>query len=230
MPTSGVTGGSPSPPSPTGTGDTTTPGTPGAPALQPALDSLATDSSVCEGGTTSDAGTVTLSGPAASDTFVALASSDPGDLTIPGGGVTIPTGSSSAGFAMTGVAPVSDVTVTATLNTVQRTSHTSVSSTPCGGGTSWCASNPPSPYPNGTATCDEANHRYLYACNAGYWDLDGNPANGCEYYDPGGVDADGDGYPVPADCNDSNPNIHPGAPEVPGDGIDNNCDGVVDLH
>jgi hypothetical protein len=48
------------------------------------------------------------------------------------------------------------------------------------------------------------------------------------------IDADGDGYayPVPdsrisaqtvADCNDENAAIHPGAPEIPGDGFDNDC-------
>lgn len=46
--------------------------------------------------------------------------------------------------------------------------------------------------------------------------------------DPVFVDVDGDGYRVEdGDCNDADPAIHPGAVELV-DGIDNNCDGIVD--
>jgi hypothetical protein len=38
-------------------------------------------------------------------------------------------------------------------------------------------------------------------------------------------DADRDGVRFPADCDDTNPAIHPGAVDIPDDGIDQNCDG-----
>jgi hypothetical protein len=39
------------------------------------------------------------------------------------------------------------------------------------------------------------------------------------------LDGDGDGSYPPADCDDGNPGVHPGAPESLGDGIDSNCNG-----
>jgi hypothetical protein len=51
-----------------------------------------------------------------------------------------------------------------------------------------------------------------------------------EEYDPS-FDMDGDGYSIlDGDCNDSENTIFPGNPELSGDGIDNDCDGVDGVH
>lgn len=43
---------------------------------------------------------------------------------------------------------------------------------------------------------------------------------------PGHVDGDGDGYYADqGDCDDGDPSIYPAAPDVPGDGVDADCDG-----
>lgn len=52
-------------------------------------------------------------------------------------------------------------------------------------------------------------------------DCDGRIDQGC------GVDADGDGYSPPSDCDDSDPAVNPGAADSC-DGVDNDCDGFAD--
>jgi hypothetical protein len=42
------------------------------------------------------------------------------------------------------------------------------------------------------------------------------------------TDADGDGYLWCDECDDTNPNVHPGAREICGNGIDDDCNGFVD--
>jgi len=43
-----------------------------------------------------------------------------------------------------------------------------------------------------------------------------------------GPDGDDDGFSYLADCDDADPEVHPGQPEVCGDGKDNDCDGDFD--
>ncbi len=51
----------------------------------------------------------------------------------------------------------------------------------------------------------------------------------CEHGTAGAAtDADGDGYNWCDECDDGNPNVHPGAKEICGNGIDDDCNGFVD--
>ena len=43
---------------------------------------------------------------------------------------------------------------------------------------------------------------------------------------PTPVDRDGDGFSPPADCDDRNSTVWPGSREIPGNGVDDDCDGV----
>jgi hypothetical protein len=52
---------------------------------------------------------------------------------------------------------------------------------------------------------------------------DGDTRESCEEIEG---DADGDGVRRPADCNDTNPAIRPGAADTPDDGIDQDCSGA----
>ncbi|MES2643052.1 MAG: MopE-related protein [Myxococcota bacterium] len=62
----------------------------------------------------------------------------------------------------------------------------------------------------------------LFACDGGK-DDSGDTAPDT---DPPLVDADGDGVPEGADCDDADPDTYPGAREAAYDGVDQDCDGV----
>jgi hypothetical protein len=62
----------------------------------------------------------------------------------------------------------------------------------------------------------------------------GDPVDTGDPIDTGGgddgeavLDMDGDGFTVVDDCDDTNPDVNPGAVEVCDDGLDNNCDGAA---
>jgi hypothetical protein len=99
-----------------------------------------------------------------------------------------------------------------------------------------CDDTHASAHPGGTEVCDAAN--VDEDCNGFADDDDPNGATGKTLFY---VDADADGYgtgagvlrcdggpgyaPTNGDCDDTNASVHPGATEVVGDGIDEDCDG-----
>ncbi len=92
---------------------------------------------------------------------------------------------------------------------------------PCPTGQSRC---------NGTCIDTTADPKNCGGCGvtcasseAGQEVCSGSACIGCDK-----VDNDKDGYNACVDCNDNDPNVNPGAFDVPGNGIDDDCNGKID--
>jgi len=85
---------------------------------------------------------------------------------------------------------------------------------------------------SGTAQCAERFPTGSYIVTFRVFDLDGNHAEAIATHivvSTLDFDADGDGLsPNGGDCNDDNPNVYPGAPEVC-DGLDNDCNELTGI-
>jgi RHS repeat-associated protein len=94
----------------------------GVTVLAPQLASVSVSPTTVWPGSTST-GTVTLTGPAAANVTVALSSGNTAEATVPAS-VTVTTGNASATFQIQSInnAPDANVTISATLNTITRTS------------------------------------------------------------------------------------------------------------
>ena len=84
--------------------------------------------------------------------------------------------------------------------------------------------------PNGACTDLRMNHDVV-AVRLVFRTDTGSVSHGTTWYPlppapPPVRDGDGDGVLPPVDCDDRNPGRHPGSTDVPGNGIDENCDGA----
>lgn len=72
------------------------------------------------------------------------------------------------------------------------------------------------------------NHTMRVRARDAAGNVDASPAQRGWLYNQ--LDGDGDGYNRGPDCDDSNPAIHPGAPIILDNNVDENCDGVIEVN
>ena len=77
-----------------------------------------------------------------------------------------------------------------------------------------------SPTATVTACPTPSTHARSQAGGSTDADVDGCPGGGV-------IDSDRDGFPDTLECNDGDPAINPRAPEIAGNAIDENCDGIA---
>ncbi|MGC9032710.1 MAG: MopE-related protein, partial [Candidatus Woesearchaeota archaeon] len=89
-----------------------------------------------------------------------------------------------------------------------------------------CNDNNPSVNPNASEVCDEIDNNCNGHIDEGFADSDHDGFADCV---DDFLDMDRDGFDYRVDCNDNNSLIYPGAPEICGNGVDENCDGYDEV-